>query len=179
NSFLGYGHYTWKCAEALSDFLVKYPEEVRGLRVLELGAGTGLCGITAALLGALHVRFTDKDLTCSDTLHLNAQLNGIKNYDFTPLDWNYPLDWSGGFFDIILASDCLYDKEVYEPFLKTATLQLRVNNNASLLLSFENRSSFTDISVLFKKYGLKADVFTTPGNSFRNIHLLRVTSSQQ
>ncbi|VDO86770.1 unnamed protein product [Schistosoma margrebowiei] len=176
---MGYGHYTWKCAEALSDFLVKYPEEVRGLRVLELGAGTGLCGITAAILGALHVRFTDKDMTYSDKLHLNAQLNGIRNYDFTPLDWDYPLDWSGGIFDTILASDCLYDKEVYEPFLKTAALQLRVNNNASLLLSFENRSSFTDLSVLFKKYGLKADVLTTPSNSFRNIHLLRVTSIQQ
>ncbi|RTG89225.1 phosphatidylinositol glycan, class T [Schistosoma bovis] len=80
-----------------------------------LGAGTGLCGITAAILGALHVRFTDKDTTYSDKLHLNAQLNGIKNYDFTPLDWNYPLNWSGGIFDTILASDCLYDKEDEKP----------------------------------------------------------------
>ncbi|CAH8457914.1 unnamed protein product [Schistosoma turkestanicum] len=179
NSSPSYGHYTWKCAEALSDFLVKHPEEVRGLRILELGAGTGLCGITAALLGALHVRFTDKDLTYLDTLHLNAQLNGINNYDFTPLDWNYPLDWSGEIFDIILASDCLYDKKVYEPFLKTATLLLRINSNASLLLSFENRCSFTDGAVLFKKYGLEANVLTTPDNSFANIRLLRITSGQQ
>ncbi|TNN16209.1 GPI transamidase component PIG-T [Schistosoma japonicum] len=169
-----YGHYTWKCAEVLSGFLARYPEEVRGLRVLELGAGTGLCGITAAVLGALHVRFTDKDLTCLETLRLNAQLNGINNYDFILLDWNYPLDWPGGLFDVILASDCLYDKEVYEPFLKTATLQLRVNNNASLLLAFENRSSFADITTLFKKYDLKADVLNAPDNAFRNIYILRI-----
>ncbi|KAK4472791.1 hypothetical protein MN116_004010 [Schistosoma mekongi] len=157
----------------------------RGIpKKFELGAGTGLCGITAALLGALHVRFTDKDLTCLETLRLNAQLNGINNYDCILLDWNYPLDWSGGLFDVILASDCLYDKEgesatlislsVYEPFLKTATLQLRVNDNASLLLAFENRSSFTDITTLLKKYDLKANVLNAPDNSFGNIYILRI-----
>ncbi|CAH8831999.1 unnamed protein product [Trichobilharzia szidati] len=134
-----YGHYTWKCAEALSTYLVKHPEEVRGLRVLELGAGTGLCGIVAALLGARHVQFTDNDMTCANKLHFNAQLNGISNYNFTILDWNYPLSYTGDEFDVILASDCLYDKKVYEPFIRTAALQLRIGNCKSLLLSFENR----------------------------------------
>ena len=36
--------------------LVDNPALVRGRRVLELGSGTGLCGIVAAKLGAAEVR---------------------------------------------------------------------------------------------------------------------------
>ena len=36
--------------------LAERPELVRGLEVLEMGSGTGLCGIMAAKLGAAKVR---------------------------------------------------------------------------------------------------------------------------
>ena len=42
---------SWLCRH-----LVDNPALVRGRRVLELGSGTGLCGIVAAKLGAAEVR---------------------------------------------------------------------------------------------------------------------------
>lgn len=40
----------WHAALLLSAWLMTYPEVVRGLRVLELGSGLGLCGIVAGYL---------------------------------------------------------------------------------------------------------------------------------
>jgi predicted nicotinamide N-methyase len=38
----------WPAAYVLSEFLIRTPQAVRGRRVIELGAGTGMCGMVAA-----------------------------------------------------------------------------------------------------------------------------------
>jgi hypothetical protein len=53
--------FTWPSAVVLSTFLVARPEVVRRKRVLELGAGTGLPSIVAALLGAEHCLVTERN----------------------------------------------------------------------------------------------------------------------
>ncbi|TGZ59049.1 hypothetical protein CRM22_009298 [Opisthorchis felineus] len=150
-----YGRYTWRCAEALSQYIVKNCEQVDGRRILELGAGTGLCGLVASLCGASWVTFSDRDHTLEGDLLRSAQSNGITQFDFSILDWEFPTRyWRPRPFDLILASDTLFDKRVYEPFLRTAALLLSSLTNAYLLLSIEPRRSFTDISILMKKYSL-------------------------
>ncbi|CAM9826957.1 unnamed protein product, partial [Pylaiella littoralis] len=49
----------WDCSLVLVKYLEKYPEEVRGKGVLELGCGVGLPGVAAAVLGAAEVTLTD------------------------------------------------------------------------------------------------------------------------
>lgn len=50
----------WNCARALTRYLETRTEAVRtGVDAVEIGAGTGLCGIAAAILGA-SVLLTDK-----------------------------------------------------------------------------------------------------------------------
>jgi len=51
----GLGVRVWAIAHATCRELAAHPESVRGLDVLEIGAGTGLCGIVAAKLGARRV----------------------------------------------------------------------------------------------------------------------------
>jgi Lysine methyltransferase len=83
----------WRGSEALCEYLVgtssdssssggqqpQQPRHVRLLqnkRVLELGAGVGLCGILAHILcGAAHVCITDGDLTVLDNLRHNVARN--------------------------------------------------------------------------------------------------------
>jgi hypothetical protein len=51
----GLGARVWAIAHALCRELAGAPAAVAGLDVLEIGAGTGLCGIVAAKLGARRV----------------------------------------------------------------------------------------------------------------------------
>ena len=60
----------WLGGDSLAKHLLANPALVRGARVLELGAGTGIVGLTAALAGAaevnrarhLHARFHTVDM---------------------------------------------------------------------------------------------------------------------
>lgn len=46
------GHILWPSAVVLSEWMRKHPQVFQGRRrVLELGAGLGLCGLVAASLG--------------------------------------------------------------------------------------------------------------------------------
>eukprot|EP00891_Asterochloris_glomerata_P003696 jgi/Astpho2/3696/Aster-04885 len=57
----GLGARVWAIAHTMCRHLVDNPALVRGRRVLELGSGTGLCGIVAAKLGAAEVLMTDNE----------------------------------------------------------------------------------------------------------------------
>ncbi|KAH8063798.1 methyltransferase [Aureococcus anophagefferens] len=60
----------WECSEVLSAYLAARPELCRGRRVLELGAGCGLCSMVASLGGAARVVATDGD--AGAVAHLEA-----------------------------------------------------------------------------------------------------------
>ncbi|BDA50707.1 probable protein N-terminal and lysine N-methyltransferase EFM7 at N-terminal half [Coccomyxa sp. Obi] len=55
----GLGARVWAVAHSLCSMLVQKPALVQKKTVLEIGAGTGLCGIVAAKLGAAQVTLTD------------------------------------------------------------------------------------------------------------------------
>ncbi|XP_065189316.1 histone-arginine methyltransferase METTL23-like isoform X2 [Sycon ciliatum] len=56
-----YGMYTWPSAPVLARYVWKQQHDVRGKRVLELGSGTSLAGITAALVGAGGVVLSERE----------------------------------------------------------------------------------------------------------------------
>jgi hypothetical protein len=74
---------TWEAALHLSSYLLSTPElmaSVRGKKVIELGAGTGLLSILCAShLGAAHVTATDGDEGIVQALHENAAFNDVKD----------------------------------------------------------------------------------------------------
>jgi predicted nicotinamide N-methyase len=115
----------WSTAVSLSNYIVSMEqreEEVSSLvkdkRVVELGCGLGLCGLTAAALGAKSVLLSDREpfaLHCAlSTAAVNADSIIPNVVQAAVLDWTD--EESAVIADIVLASDVLYDKETIEAF---------------------------------------------------------------
>lgn len=107
---LPYGVVLWPAAIALAHEVASRAEELRGRRVLELGAGTGLPGIVAASLGASVVQ-TDRHEVPMSVCRRNAERNGVRGIEHRLADWT---DWSdAGRYDWILGSDVLYGEPMH------------------------------------------------------------------
>jgi predicted nicotinamide N-methyase len=100
-----YWCFCWASGLALARWLAEHPEAVRGKRVLDFGAGSGIAGIAAAQAGAAEVVACDLDPLALAACRANAALNGVRLIE------------SGDFvaeadpFDVLLAADVLYDRE--------------------------------------------------------------------
>lgn len=110
-----YWAYLWPSARALVEFIST--RDLRGLTVLEIGAGLGAPGLAAALRGA---EVTLSDLREAATTR--AQHNGVRNQlevQTRVIDWNAPpVDLPQ--FNRILASDVLYDDGMLRGILRFA-----------------------------------------------------------
>ncbi|MDM8348009.1 50S ribosomal protein L11 methyltransferase [Pseudomonas sp. sp1636] len=99
-----YWCFCWASGLALARWLAERPQWVRGKRVLDFGAGSGVAAIAAAKAGALEVVACDLDPLALAACQANAALNGVE------------LSYSADFFaetdrfDLILIADVLYDR---------------------------------------------------------------------
>lgn len=100
----------WGGGLALARHVLDHPEIVAGKRVLDLGAGSGLVAIAAALAGAGTVRAVDIDPYAATATRLNAAANGVA-VEVTPSDI------TGGDppeVDLMLVGDLFYDPDLAE-----------------------------------------------------------------
>jgi predicted nicotinamide N-methyase len=100
-----YWAHLWSGALVLADYLVRFAE-LRGRRVLEIGCGLGLPGVTAAALGAT-VTFVDAEPAALAFVAESAAANGIActtmECDFTRLPDALRID-------VLLAAEVAYDR---------------------------------------------------------------------
>lgn len=119
----------WPAAYAMVAYLEQLEQaegSVGGKSVLELGAGTGLVGLAAAMLGATRVVLTDLDENLGLLEH-NAKQNGLSgNTQAAGLDWtaDIPLSLQGP-WDIIVAADCVFWEYLFEPLVSTLAQLLK------------------------------------------------------
>ena len=99
-----YWAYLWPGGAALVAHVEAHPETVRGLRVLDLGAGGGLVGIAAAKAGARVVLASETDPVAREVLSLNAAENGVAIEVLGDL-----LDGAAPSVDLILVGDLFYE----------------------------------------------------------------------
>lgn len=111
---LPYGVVLWPAAIALAHEIAARADDVRGRRVLELGAGTGLPGIVAASLGARVVQ-TDRQEMAMSVCRRNGERNGVPDIEHRLVDWQEWTDESR--YDWIIGSDILYG-ETMHPHLR-------------------------------------------------------------
>jgi len=104
----------WPSAIALARWTLETPG-IRGQKVLELGCGVGLVGITAARAGGA-VTMTDYE----DDALLFARYNVATNVR-APLPVVRHLDWRTpdgiGTYDVILGADIVYERRNFNPLL--------------------------------------------------------------
>lgn len=119
---LGVAAVVWDAAVVLATYLEAGAVELRGRRAVELGAGTGLVGIVAALLGA-QVTITDRKAAL-EFLRSNVEANLPAQVQpraaVRELTWGQDLaSFPPGEFDLILGADIIYLEETFADLLQT------------------------------------------------------------
>ncbi|XP_036175789.1 protein N-lysine methyltransferase METTL21A isoform X1 [Myotis myotis] len=119
---LGVAAVVWDAAVVLSTYLEMGAVELRGRSAVELGAGTGLVGIVAALLGA-QVTITDRKVALEflkSNVEANLPLHIQPRAVVKELTWGQNLgSFSPGEFDLILGADIIYLEETFTDLLQT------------------------------------------------------------
>jgi predicted nicotinamide N-methyase len=104
-----YWAFAWPGGQALARYLLDHPHLVRGKRVLDFAAGSGLAAIAAARAGAAQVTAADIDPFAAAAIALNAQANGAAVSIMTSDPIGGPVPW-----DIVLAGDVCYEQPMAE-----------------------------------------------------------------
>jgi predicted nicotinamide N-methyase len=94
----------WPGGQALARYVLDHPALVRGRTVLDVGAGSGLCAIAAAMCGG-QVTAADTDPAACVAIAANAKLNqvAVVAANIDPVD-------EDSRWEIVLAADLWYER---------------------------------------------------------------------
>jgi predicted nicotinamide N-methyase len=106
-----YWAFCWGSGQALARFVLDRPELVRGKTVADLGSGSGVVAIAAALAGATQVTAVDIDPQAQRAAARNAQRNGVPLAVADRLPQDY---------DVLFASDVLYESPLGDVLVTAA-----------------------------------------------------------
>ena len=152
------GQRIWDAGRVLASVLCH--SDLNGKRVLELGSGTGVGGLTAAKGGAALVMLTDGSETAVELLQQNIEANDLEDraqsYQLS-WGWSYLADTvdlvAHGPWDLIIGSDLLYAPESH-PDLLTTLAALCTPSHTEVLLTYPTRFTeslfFDEAAELFR-----------------------------
>jgi predicted nicotinamide N-methyase len=99
----------WPGGLALARYVLDHPKLVAGRAVLDLGAGSGLVAVAAALAGAERVVASDIDPVAMTAIALNAAENGVPGVEVVGDVLDRPLPEG---VSVVLAGDVCYSREM-------------------------------------------------------------------
>lgn len=120
---LGVAAVVWDAAVVMCMYLELGQVELTGKVAIELGAGTGLVGIVAALLGAKKVTITDREPALgflAANVKENIPPDQLGAVEVSELTWGQGLErYPTGGFDIVLGADIVYLEDTFPSLLQT------------------------------------------------------------
>lgn len=108
-----YWAFAWAGGQALARHILDHPELVRGRRVLDLGAGSGLTALAPMRAGAASALAADIDRLALIATRLNADANGLA-VAITAEDL---LARPPAAFDVLLVGDLFYERQLADRVL--------------------------------------------------------------
>lgn len=115
-----YWAFAWPGGQALARYTLDNPDRFRGATVLDIGPGTGINSIAAALAGAEYVVAADNQPLSLELTQINTELNIVSSRievrDAVPVTRD---------FDIVLFGDCFYEYEMALAMLDMADDAIR------------------------------------------------------
>ena len=161
-----YWAFCWASGQVLAAHLVAHPEICRNKMVLDLGAGSGVVAIAAAISGATSVIACDLDKHALEACIVNGKANQVE------LDTLEDLELCVDKVDLLIAADVLYDREnipwlerlgsyadevliadsrirdesVFEGFEKIG------NISATTIPDLDEMKEFGDVTIYYRKY---------------------------
>ena len=146
-----FSHFLWNSGLQLAEFIEEDDQNwrVKGERVLELGAGTGLAGIVAALKGAKEVIISD--YPASEVIaniknnvkrnigsrELKGQIGevGVEGHEWGVLNDRFSAGYKEAFSRVLVA-DCLWMPWQHENLLKSIRWFLTIEGKAWIVAGF-------------------------------------------
>jgi predicted nicotinamide N-methyase len=105
--------FAWPGGQALARYLLDHRDLVAGRAVLDLGSGSGLVAIAAAMAGAATVLASEIDPLAVAAIGLNARANAVP----APAVLGDVLDGDGEGAEVVLAGDVWYSRALAERVL--------------------------------------------------------------
>ncbi|GMH82616.1 hypothetical protein TL16_g09318 [Triparma laevis f. inornata] len=160
---LGVGAVVWDAGDLLLKFIATFPRLFTDKTLIDLGSGTGIVGIVAGWVGkSSTVWLTDHEslrtlneeniLSIGNTFrtHFNKTTNSpfikFEHYWWgpNPLPEAITSSLTNPHFDIIVASDDLYDDKVFPPLLQT--LKLITGDRTLVIFTYKRRMNEREIT---------------------------------
>lgn len=104
-----YWAFAWPGGQAIARHVLDNPGLLRGARVLDFAAGSGLAAIAAAKAGAANVGAAEIDAFALAAIALNARVNGVRVETISEDILGRPSAW-----DVVLAGDVCYERPMAE-----------------------------------------------------------------
>ncbi len=101
-----YWAYHWAGGGVLARYILDHPQTVRERRIWDIGSGSGIVAVAAALAGATEVTAVDIDANAIAACGLNAAANGVR-IEAVQADM---LDGEPPPADMVLVGDLFYDE---------------------------------------------------------------------
>ncbi|KAK7507676.1 hypothetical protein BaRGS_00001611 [Batillaria attramentaria] len=167
-SRLGVAAVVWDAAVVLCEYLTQHPHLVAGRQVLELGAGTGLAGMVAALAGG-SVTVTERAEALE---HLReAVVSNMENSGhgivIKELDWTHDHSDFPPVYDVILGADIIYVEETFPDLLRTLLHFTKPATNVILSCKIRYERDRKFLSMMKDFFTVRKIFFDSP----RDIHL--------
>ena len=142
---LGKGGFCWDAAFVLGEHVLLHHADWMGrgsrcTRVLELGAGTGLCGLMIAQATDAHVTITDLPELLplmEGNLRRNFCEGEKERVQARTLRWGCQEDYSDAPYDVILGADIV--ASLYDPVALAATLYALSGPDTKIYISSKSR----------------------------------------